>query len=77
MPEDVLVEVGVGEFEKASSSPRLDPKRCTRVAAAKLADRDIMARTGKLLTVGELAREYDFTDVDGTQPEPFGLPQLG
>jgi hypothetical protein len=32
-----------------------------------------MMRTGTLLTVGQLAREYGFTDVDGTQPEPFGL----
>jgi hypothetical protein len=41
------------------------------------ADDDVLARTGNLLTVGELAREYAFTDVDGTQPEPFGLPAPG
>jgi len=30
-----------------------------------------MEKSGRLLTVGELAREYGFTDIDGTQPEPF------
>jgi len=34
-----------------------------------------LSKTGALLTVGELAREYGFTDVDGTQPEPWGLPE--
>jgi len=37
------------------------------------ADTSIMNKTGALLTVGELAREYGFTDVDGSQPEPWGL----
>jgi hypothetical protein len=26
-----------------------------------------------LLTVGELAREYGFTDIDGSQPRPFSI----
>jgi hypothetical protein len=34
-----------------------------------------MEKTSALLTVGELAREYGFTDLDGTQPEPWGLPR--
>jgi hypothetical protein len=33
-----------------------------------------VTKTGHVLTVGELAREYGFTDLDGTQPEPWGLP---
>ncbi|GAB3403272.1 Rossmann-fold NAD(P)-binding domain-containing protein [Flindersiella endophytica] len=45
-----------------------------RAVATLAADPDIMARTGAQVTVGELAREYNFTDTDGTQPEPFGLP---
>lgn len=28
-------------------------------------------RSGQLLEVGALAREYGFSDVDGTQPTPF------
>ena len=49
------------------------------VAAVALAlghlaeDPDLLDRTGQTLTAGDLARYYDFTDVDGTQPEPFAL----
>jgi hypothetical protein len=43
--------------------------------ATLAADRGILSRTGELLTVGELARDYGFTDIDGTQPDPWGLPK--
>jgi NAD(P)-dependent dehydrogenase (short-subunit alcohol dehydrogenase family) len=49
------------------------PEYLGRAVAALAADRDVMRRSGQVLTVGELAREYGFTDVDGTQPEPFSL----
>lgn len=42
-----------------------------RAVAALAADPAIMARSGHCLTVGDLAREYGFTDVDGRQPPPF------
>jgi hypothetical protein len=32
-----------------------------------------MARTGEALRVGDLAREYGFTDVDGRQVPAFEL----
>jgi NAD(P)-dependent dehydrogenase (short-subunit alcohol dehydrogenase family) len=50
------------------------PEYIGRAVATLAADPDLMVKTGSLLTVGELAREYAFTDIDGTQPEPFGLP---
>jgi NAD(P)-dependent dehydrogenase (short-subunit alcohol dehydrogenase family) len=50
------------------------PEYLGRAVATLAADPDIMARTGELLTVGGLAREYGFTDLDGSQPEPFALP---
>jgi NAD(P)-dependent dehydrogenase (short-subunit alcohol dehydrogenase family) len=53
------------------------PEYIGRAIATLIADPDVMARTGTLLTVGELARTYAFTDLDGTQPEPFGLPRPG
>jgi NAD(P)-dependent dehydrogenase (short-subunit alcohol dehydrogenase family) len=49
------------------------PEYLGRAIATLAADPAVMARTGTLLTVGELARAYGFTDIDGTQPEPFGL----
>lgn len=53
------------------------PQYIGRAVASLAADPDVMVRTGGVLTVGELAREYAFTDTDGRQPEPFGLPLSG
>jgi NAD(P)-dependent dehydrogenase (short-subunit alcohol dehydrogenase family) len=39
-----------------------------RAVAALAADGDVMKRTGQALLSGKLAREYAFTDADGTQP---------
>lgn len=42
---------------------------CIGKAVVALAcDRRIMRKTGQALVSGKLAREYNFTDVDGTQP---------
>jgi NAD(P)-dependent dehydrogenase (short-subunit alcohol dehydrogenase family) len=49
------------------------PEYLGRAVAALADDRDVMRHSGQVLTVGELAREYGFTDVDGTQPEPFSI----
>jgi hypothetical protein len=38
------------------------------------ADPEVMKRSGQVLTAGELACEYGFTNVDGSRPEPFGIP---
>jgi NAD(P)-dependent dehydrogenase (short-subunit alcohol dehydrogenase family) len=51
------------------------PEYLGRAIATLAADPAVLTRTGTLLTVGELARAYGFTDTDGTQPEPFGLPE--
>jgi dehydrogenase/reductase SDR family member 1 len=40
-----------------------------RAVAALATDPDVLDRTGDVLVVAELAREYGFTDVDGAQPE--------
>ncbi len=32
-----------------------------------------MGKSGQLLEVGTLAREYGFTDLDGSQPPPFRI----
>ena len=44
-----------------------------RAVAALAADANVMAKTGRPLKVGELAREYGFTDVDGRVVAPFAL----
>lgn len=49
------------------------PEYLGRAVAALAGDHSVMTRSGQTLTVGELAREYGFTDIDGTQPEPFSI----
>jgi len=45
-----------------------------RAVAALAADKNIMEKTGKLLLTGDLATEYDFTDIDGKLIPAFEIP---
>jgi dehydrogenase/reductase SDR family member 1 len=45
------------------------PEFVGRAVAALASDPDVLERSGEILVVAELAREYGFTDVDGAQPE--------
>ncbi|RYF14466.1 MAG: SDR family oxidoreductase [Comamonadaceae bacterium] len=49
------------------------PRYVGRAVAALAADPRIMEKTGRALRVGDLAREYGFTDVDGRVVAPFEL----
>jgi hypothetical protein len=42
-----------------------------RAVRALATDTHVMEKSGKLLTVIDVAREYGFTDVDGRQISPF------
>lgn len=42
-----------------------------RAISALASDNDILNKTGQILVAAELAREYGFSDIDGTQPEPY------
>jgi len=42
-----------------------------RAIAALAADPQVMAKTGQVLKVGDLAMEYGFTDIDGRQVPPY------
>ncbi len=50
------------------------PEYLGRAVVALAADPEVLRKSGEVLTVGQLAREYGFTDVDGRQPPPFELP---
>ena len=50
------------------------PRYVGRAVAALAADPQVLARTGRVLRVGDLAAEYGFTDVDGRRVPPFELP---
>jgi NAD(P)-dependent dehydrogenase (short-subunit alcohol dehydrogenase family) len=49
------------------------PRYLGRAVAALAADPNILARSGAVLRVADLARELGFTDVDGRQIGPFEL----
>jgi NAD(P)-dependent dehydrogenase (short-subunit alcohol dehydrogenase family) len=51
------------------------PEYLGRAVASLAADPDVMRWTGEVLTAGDLARGYGFTDLDGSQPEAFRLPE--
>lgn len=44
-----------------------------RAVVALAADPNILQKSGSILTVGKLAREYGFTDIDGRQPPAFTI----
>lgn len=46
-----------------------------RAVVALATDPDVMQKSGHVLKVGDLAREYGFTDVDGRQVPPFMIPE--
>src|SRR4029079_13997095 len=60
-------EVAVPHFAAISESPRY----VGRAVAALAADPDVHRRNGGSLSSGGLAREYGFTDVDGSQPDAW------
>jgi hypothetical protein len=43
--------------------------------AALAADPKVMEKSGRILTVGDLAREYGFTDYDGRQPPAYRMAE--
>jgi NAD(P)-dependent dehydrogenase (short-subunit alcohol dehydrogenase family) len=45
-----------------------------RAVASLAADPRAIDRSGRVLAVGDLAREYGFTDADGRQPPRFEIP---
>src|SRR5262249_54707226 len=47
------------------------PEYAGRGVVALAADANVLAKSGRTLTVGQLAREYGFTDIDGRQLPPF------
>jgi NAD(P)-dependent dehydrogenase (short-subunit alcohol dehydrogenase family) len=44
-----------------------------RAVVALATDPSVMIKSGSILTVGDLAREYGFTDTDGSQPPAFQI----
>ena len=63
--EDTWREAANPHFVAISESPRF----VGRAVAALAADPDVKRRSGGSFSSGELAREYGFTDLDGSRPD--------
>jgi len=49
------------------------PRYLGRAVAALAADRAVSSKSGRVLLVADLAREYGFSDIDGRQPSAFEI----
>jgi NAD(P)-dependent dehydrogenase (short-subunit alcohol dehydrogenase family) len=72
----VAVSPGFMRLERMNLSPEVaaqteSPEFVGRGIAALAADDDVLAKSGRVVTTPELAREYGFTDVDGKQQSAF------
>jgi dehydrogenase/reductase SDR family protein 1 len=52
------------------------PEFIGRAVAALAADDDVLRHTGKVLVAAALAKDYGFTDLDGTTPRPLTLADI-
>jgi NAD(P)-dependent dehydrogenase (short-subunit alcohol dehydrogenase family) len=81
-PGFMRTERVVEAFRRAGAVEALDrpggpsetPAYVGRAIVALAADPRVIGKSGQLVDVGVLAREYGFTDINGTQPPPFRIP---
>ena len=57
--------------ERPSLARTESPRYLGRAVAALAADERVMDKSGEVLRVGDLAKEYGFTDIDGRRVEAF------
>ena len=72
---EAFTRANAAEALDGPGGPKETPAYLARAIVALVSDPAVIAKTGQLLEVGTLAQEYGFTDVDGTQPAPFRLPE--
>jgi len=65
---------GAADALNGPGGPKETPAYVGRAIVALASDAAVLEKSGLLLEVGALAREYGFADVDGTQPAPFRIP---
>lgn len=71
-PGWVLVE-RMTELAPAQIAQTESPDYIGRAVAALASDPGVFRRSGQALAVGNLAREYGFTDIDGRQPTAYPI----
>lgn len=72
--EDMLGGFNTDEehFRETPLANTESPRFIGRAVVALASDKNVIQKTGRTLLVGSLASEYNFTDVDGTQPKFYG-----
>jgi len=77
-PGFMRTERVAGAFEAAGSKDYLtfteSPEYAGRAVVALAGDPQVIQKSGKVLPVGDLAKEYGFTDIDGRQIPAFRMP---
>jgi NAD(P)-dependent dehydrogenase (short-subunit alcohol dehydrogenase family) len=71
--ERVMASHAVHPFDLSFTE---SPAYLGRAVVALAEDPEVLAKSGQLLYVGDLAQRYGFTDADGTQPPPFRTGDL-
>ncbi|MFI5413959.1 MAG: SDR family NAD(P)-dependent oxidoreductase [Candidatus Lutacidiplasmatales archaeon] len=71
--ERVMTSHAVHPFDLSFTE---SPSYLGRAVVALAQDPEVLAKSGQLLYVGDLAKTYGFTDVDGKQPPPFRVGDL-
>jgi NAD(P)-dependent dehydrogenase (short-subunit alcohol dehydrogenase family) len=71
--ERVMTSHAAHPFDLASTE---SPAYLGRAVVALAADPEVLAKSGRLLYVGDLSKTYGFTDIDGSQPPPFRAGDL-
>jgi NAD(P)-dependent dehydrogenase (short-subunit alcohol dehydrogenase family) len=75
-PGFVGTERVLGAFARAGRAPPPNlesPQYAGRAVVALAGDANVLAKSGRVLTVGDLAAEYGFTDTDGVRRPPLRL----
>lgn len=67
-----VLAAGISQEELATTE---STEYSGRAVACLIADKDIHTKTGRCFSTGELAKEYDFVDIDGRWVPPFQLPE--
>jgi NAD(P)-dependent dehydrogenase (short-subunit alcohol dehydrogenase family) len=70
---EAFTRAGAAHALDGPGGPKETPFYLGRAIVALATDPRVIDKSGELLEVGALAKEYGFTDVDGTQPAPFRL----
>ncbi|MBI4748249.1 MAG: SDR family NAD(P)-dependent oxidoreductase [Acidobacteria bacterium] len=69
------VQAAVGNHEGFDWSQTESPEYVGRVIAALAVDPQLQSRSGKVFMAGELAAEFQVTDIDGRYVPPFLIPE--